>query len=141
MPAFIGDFSCRRRLPATPPGGKVRWGVRQRDEGETPRQCARTCSSCLAGRARRLTLPRGFSMLRRRSHRIVPAPLAPTSVIDNGGFMVRGIVRMLSGVLLAWIPWAAATAQAGSIRGTVSDSAGNPLGNASISVEAVSYTH
>jgi iron complex outermembrane recepter protein len=49
--------------------------------------------------------------------------------------MVRGIVRMLSGVLLAWIPWAAATAQAGSIRGTVSDSAGNPLGNASISVE------
>ncbi len=42
---------------------------------------------------------------------------------------------MLSGVLLAWIPWAAATAQAGSIRGTVSDSAGNPLGNASISVE------
>jgi iron complex outermembrane recepter protein len=49
--------------------------------------------------------------------------------------MVRGIVRMLSGVLLAWIPWAAATAQAGSIRGTVSDSAGNPLGSASISVE------
>jgi iron complex outermembrane receptor protein len=42
---------------------------------------------------------------------------------------------MLSGVLLAWIPWVAATAQAGSIRGTVSDSAGNPLGNASISVE------
>src|SRR4051794_27131418 len=54
---------------------------------------------------------------------------------DNGGLMVRSIVRMLSGVLLAWIPWAAAAAQAGSIRGTVSDSAGNPLGNASVSVE------
>ena len=49
--------------------------------------------------------------------------------------MVRGIVRVLSGVLLAWIPWAVALAQAGSIRGTVSDSAGNRLGAASVSVE------
>ena len=49
--------------------------------------------------------------------------------------MVRSIVRVLSGVLLTWVPWAAALAQAGSIRGTVSDSAGNPLGNASVSVE------
>ena len=49
--------------------------------------------------------------------------------------MVRSIVRVLSGVLLTWVPWAAAMAQAGSIRGTVSDSAGNPLGNASVSVE------
>jgi iron complex outermembrane recepter protein len=48
---------------------------------------------------------------------------------------VRSIVRVLSGMLLAWIPWAAAAAQAGSIRGTVSDSAGNPLVNASVSVE------
>jgi iron complex outermembrane recepter protein len=54
--------------------------------------------------------------------------------------MVRGIVRMLSGVLLAWVPWAAATAQAGSIRGTVSDSAGNPLGSASVSVEGSGLT-
>ena len=54
--------------------------------------------------------------------------------------MVRSIVRVLSGVLLALVPWAAATAQAGSIRGTVSDSAGNPLGSASISVEGSGLT-
>ena len=54
--------------------------------------------------------------------------------------MVRGIVRVLSGVLLALVPWAAATAQAGSIRGTVTDSAGNPLGSASISVEGSGLT-
>ena len=48
---------------------------------------------------------------------------------------MRSIVRVLSGFLLAWVPWAAATAQAGSIRGTVSDSAGNRLGSASVSVE------
>ena len=58
-----------------------------------------------------------------------------TSVVDKGGLIVRSIVRVLSGFLLAWVPWAAATAQAGSIRGTVSDSAGNRLGSASVSVE------
>ena len=54
--------------------------------------------------------------------------------------MLRSIVRVLSGVLLALVPWAAATAQAGSIRGTVSDSAGNPLGSASVSVEGSGLT-
>ncbi len=54
--------------------------------------------------------------------------------------MLRSIVRVLSGVLLALVPWAAATAQAGSIRGTVSDSAGNPLGSASVSVEGTGLT-
>jgi iron complex outermembrane receptor protein len=48
---------------------------------------------------------------------------------------VRSFVRGLSGVLLAWMPWAVAVAQSGSIRGTVADSAGNGLANASVSVE------
>jgi iron complex outermembrane receptor protein len=48
---------------------------------------------------------------------------------------VRSFVRSLSGVLLAWVPWAVAVAQSGSIRGTVSDSAGGGLANASVSVE------
>jgi protocatechuate 3,4-dioxygenase beta subunit len=48
---------------------------------------------------------------------------------------VRSFVRRLSGVLLAWVPWAVAVAQSGSIRGTVSDSAGGGLANASVSVE------
>src|SRR6476659_6530254 len=102
MPAFIGDFSCRRRLPATPPGGVEQWGVRQRDEGETPRQCARTRYACLARRRRPLDDAAGFSdveaqvppqEIRRRSRR----PASSTT----GGPMVRGIVRVLSGVLLA----------------------------------------
>ena len=38
--------------------------------------------------------------------------------------MVRSFVRGLSGVLLAWMPWAVAVAQSGTIRGTVADSAG-----------------
>jgi iron complex outermembrane receptor protein len=49
--------------------------------------------------------------------------------------MVRSLVRMLSGTLLAVLPWTAAVAQSGSIRGTVADSAGNGLANASVSVE------
>ncbi len=36
---------------------------------------------------------------------------------------------------LAVLPWASLNAQGGSLRGTVSDSAGNPLSGATISVE------
>jgi len=48
---------------------------------------------------------------------------------------VRSFVRGLSGVLLAWIPWSVAVAQAGVIRGTVADSAGDALANALVVVE------
>ncbi len=48
---------------------------------------------------------------------------------------MRGIVRLLAGVLVAWCPLATAAAQAGIIRGTVTDSAGGGLANATVSVE------
>ena len=48
---------------------------------------------------------------------------------------MRGIVRLLAGVLVAWLPLAAAAAQSGVIRGTVTDSAGGGLANATVSVE------
>jgi iron complex outermembrane receptor protein len=42
---------------------------------------------------------------------------------------------LLAGLLVAWCPLAAAAAQSGVIRGTVSDSAGGGLANATVSVE------
>jgi iron complex outermembrane receptor protein len=50
--------------------------------------------------------------------------------------MLRRIVGMFAGLMLALATAAPLTAQSGTVRGTVSDSAGNGLANASISVEA-----
>lgn len=48
---------------------------------------------------------------------------------------MRSIVRLLAGMLVAWLPLATAAAQSGVIRGTVADSAGGGLANATVSVE------
>ena len=49
--------------------------------------------------------------------------------------MMRGIVGMIAGLTLVVATAAPLGAQAGTIRGTVSDSAGAGLANAAISVE------
>lgn len=49
--------------------------------------------------------------------------------------MMRGIVGMIAGLGLAAAAAGPLAAQAGTIRGTVADSAGNPLANAAVSVE------
>lgn len=49
--------------------------------------------------------------------------------------MMRGIVRMILGIMMTVTAAAPLTAQAGRIRGTISDSAGPGLANASVTVE------